>query len=123
MVLDHQKEKRAGILSWNIERSNQHSLTFRKEGGNRHTNTYKYIHDGDSFILSLCAYYENTRRRTMSKQSSITIRLTESLKEDFSRAVQKELLNALNEGRAFEHITISEVIRSFIKIYCREAVG
>ena len=59
----------------------------------------------------------------MSKQSSITVRLTESLKDDFSRAVQKELMNALNEGRAFEHITVSGVIRSFIKIYSREAVG
>lgn len=58
----------------------------------------------------------------MNKDTSITIRLSESLKEDFTRAVQKELLKALTEDKPSEHITTSEVIRSFIKIYCKEGI-
>lgn len=59
----------------------------------------------------------------MNKDTSITIRLSETLKEDFTRAVRKELLKALTEGDESVHITTSEVIRSFIKIYCKEAIG
>ena len=55
----------------------------------------------------------------MSKDTTITIRLNQELKEQFERAVKDELIRAVRNDQEFDHITNSEILRSFIKAYCR----
>ena len=53
----------------------------------------------------------------MSKDTTITIRLNQELKEQFERAVKDELIRAVRNDEDFDHITTSEILRSFIKAY------
>lgn len=53
----------------------------------------------------------------MSKDTTITIRLNAELKEKFERAVREELIRAVQDNKDFDHITTSEILRSFIKVY------
>ena len=57
------------------------------------------------------------------KDTSITIRLPESLKEEFQRAVNKAIINAIDSGQDFRHITTSEIVRLMIRKYTMEMVG
>jgi ribosome maturation protein Sdo1 len=53
----------------------------------------------------------------MSKGTTITIRLNQELKEQFELAVKDELVRAVRNDEEFNHITTSEILRSFIKAY------
>jgi len=53
----------------------------------------------------------------MSKDTTITIRLNQELKEQFELAVKDELVRAVRNDEEFNHITTSEILRSFIKAY------
>jgi len=54
----------------------------------------------------------------MNKDTSITIRLKNELKEQFENAVKAQFVKAVQNNEDYEHITTSEVLRSFIKAYC-----
>jgi len=54
----------------------------------------------------------------MNKDTSITIRLKNELKEEFENAVRDAFKQAVQNNEDYEHITTSEVLRSFIKAYC-----
>lgn len=55
----------------------------------------------------------------MSQNTSITIRLTPSLKEKFESAVKRDFKEAVLRGEEYTHISCSEVIRAFIRAYTR----
>lgn len=53
----------------------------------------------------------------MSKDTTITIRISQELKEQFELSVKNELIRAVRNDEDFSHITTSEILRSFIKAY------
>jgi len=54
----------------------------------------------------------------MIKDAIITLRVNQTLKDEFERVVKDKLKEAVQNDEEYEHISTAEILRSFIKAYC-----
>ena len=54
----------------------------------------------------------------MVKNTIMTFRINQTLKEEFERVVKEQIKQAVQNDDKYEHISTAEILRSFIKAYC-----